>query len=99
MRILLACAFIALSVYGCGSGSSSGTAPTSAVPPPSTNANLSSLALTEFDLVSIDLAQIFQASQTDYTAGIRFLVGRVRLSAMSEDPNATVLAGCGIRAE
>ena len=67
----------------CGGGGGGTGAP--APPALSANANLSSL-----DLGSVELDQIFQPTQTDYTAGVGFLVASVHLNASSEDSDAIV---------
>jgi hypothetical protein len=52
---------------------------------PLRNPDLSSLAIE-----GVDLDQIFQPNQTDYTAGVGFLVASAHLDALADDPNAIV---------
>ncbi len=69
---------------GGGGGSNSGAGPAPANPL-SDNAALASLSIAE-----ADLDQIFQPTQSDYTAEVRFLTPTVTLGARPDDTAATV---------
>jgi hypothetical protein len=71
---------LALLIAGCGGGGSSFSSN-----PGSDNANLSDLSINPGEL-----DQIFQPSQTAYTATVDFLVASVEVTTTSEDPNATL---------
>jgi hypothetical protein len=66
-----------LSLIACGGGSSGGAA--------SDDATLASLTLT-----GVDLDQIFQSAQSDYSASAGFLVASVHLDTPASDSNTTV---------
>ena len=76
-KIVLGCSI--LSLVACGSSSGSGSGSTA------DDATLSSLTLS-----GVDLDQIFQSAQSDYSASVGFLVASVHLDSPATDPNTTV---------
>lgn len=70
---------------GGGGGGSGGGGGGGGGTPPSSDASLAALTVTH-----AELDQIFQPGQTEYTAGVGFLVASVRVGASSEDLAAIV---------